>query len=811
MNANPGKTSEDNHHDKNLFSLRQNCFVIATFITFIGVFYFSFLCGRSWLWEDMLYQGQPAYNYLATSLASCRFPLWLSGLRSGIPLFSEPWVYYPPVWCLSFFVIDGRLPTLVIQWYLVLHYIFGGLFAYIFLRANNLSRWACTTGVVVFVFSAFLSLHIIHGGMGHVTLWLPLELLFVKRIVGRRQSGRNVIFLILSIGMSFLVGFHQSIVYNAYFLGAYWLFLVFQAERGRIHALRLWWLITGFRESVKIAAVFLVVGLLGGVVILSTLQNWGLSHRQEFGFAQIADLSLPLYYLIHGFMPNFFGVVNGEGNGVPFWGFNKDSLEYATWHGGAWMYWEFGFYAGQLALIAIAVMAFNVRRLWAERRDAVFFLAMIPLVLWLMLGRYGGLYNIFYHIVPGFSMFRTPARIGCLFDFSAAVLVAFLVDAVVRGKPRLELRRPLLALGGVFGVLICGVLLYGSDVFPELNAPRLFRHAATQMGLSAILFLSLAILLVLIKRLVERRNNKGAKVEVVSGWMTQTLVWSLVALTFFDLYIAFHKFHGGQTKPEEYYADRNGLIAQMTKLREQEGLFRFAQLRDGKISEEVIFPRNIAYLYPGYEALEGFILFNLKEHGAFDSITNERIRLDIQNVGVIANLDSRTRQVSLARYTNSLPRAKFYHDVRAYADAKGLYADLDSGRLDYHRTLGVLREECVKYGVSTNTPPARADAKIHFTPVNSDQYQISYQTTAPGVIFISESFYPGWQADAGRLPIIHGFGAFKGIVIPAAGSGVITVTFSPGILWIGLVVTGTTLVLLLVGLVVVVRMERRAK
>lgn len=142
------------------------------------------------------------------------------------------------------------------------------------------------------------------------------------------------------------------------------------------------------------------------------------------------------------------------------------------------------------------------------------------------------------------------------------------------------------------------------------------------------------------------------------------------------------------------------------------------------------------------------------------------------------------------------------------ADAKGVYEDLGVGRLDYHRTLGVLREECVKYGVSTAAPPAGAVAKIHFTPINSDKYEISYQTTAPGVIFISESFYPGWEANAGQYPVIHAFGAFKGIVIPEAGSGVITVKFSPRVLWIGLTISGVTLSILLTILGVLVYRSR---
>ena len=275
--------------------------------------------------------------------------------------------------------------------------------------------------------------------------------------------------------------------------------------------------------------------------------------------------------------------------------------------------------------------------------------------------------------------------------------------------------------------------------------------------------------------------------------MAQVAVGLLVALAFLDLYLAFHRFHQGRTNPEEYYADRNGLIAQMTRLREQEGPFRFAQLRDGGISEEIVFPRNIGYLYPGYEAIEGYILFNLKGYAFFGCMTNEQARLDIQNVGVIANADRASGKVSLVRYTNSLPRAKFYHDIRPYDSAKALCADINSGRLDYHHTLGVLREDCEKYGVVTSVPPATAKARVRFTPVTPEEYRLSYETTAPGIIFISESYYPGWEADGARFPIINAFGAFKGIVIPEAGRGVITVKFSPRVLWMGLAISGVTL------------------
>ncbi len=752
----------------------------------MAVYYWQFIIGKTFLWEDLLFYSYPSASYFSDALHSGRFPLWISGMRDGLPFYTNLnlTAFYPPLWLLAMIAPGGHVSVVAYQIYLVLQLVGGGLFAYWYLRDLRLHFGAAIVGMIVFVFSAFMSLHIVHANVITAFLWLPLQFLFVNRIVGRPFKAGYYLGLIGATLMSFLAGFPQVVMYNSYLVGGYWLFLHFQRQNGGSQ-LSVTLKVRGVLfEGAKVSVVFLFVILAGAAQFFPVAENWMLSARQKYTYLEIANDSLPWYYLIHGLVPNFFGVSSGTPGGVPFWGVDKESYGYSIWHSGAWEYWEFVFYAGQIALIAVAVVAFNFRRLWSSHREKMFFfLALLP-VLILMTGRYGFLFPLFYHWVPGFAMFRVPARMGCLFDFCLAVNVAFIVNAVLEKNEALNLRRPIIFLGILYGLFIFWILVFGSSIFPELKNPALWGYSVRQSCQSVLLFGLLAAVLWFLARAKSMRWG---------------ILWVglLAVLTFGDLYLAFQHFHGGRENPDEYYADRNGLIGQMTKMKEQNGPFRLAQLRDGKLSEEVIFPRNTGYIYPAYEAREGYILFDLKDWSAFNSITNERVLLDIQNMGVIANLDSRTRQVGLMRYTNSLPRVKFYHDIRAYADAKGLYADLEAGRLDYQRTLGVLSEECVKYGVSTAAPPARAEAKIHFTPINSDQYQISYQTTAPGVIFISESFYPGWEANAGQFPVIHAFGAFKGIVIPKAGSGVITVKFSPRVLWIGLAISLTTLTVLL--------------
>lgn len=776
---------------------RSHVVAAGVLILCLVLFYFSFLLGGSYIWDDLLFVHYPGSNYLATAIREGHFSFWLSGVRNGVPFYTDfgMQVFYPPNWLLVFFVTNGKLSVLAYQWYLVVQYFLAGYFVFLFLKESRFQFWAAIAGMISFVFSAFMSLHIIHAGALSAVLWLPLELYCVKKIFNGAGRVGSFILLILGILMSFLAGFPQVVMYSAYFLSAYWLYMYWVTVRPEHPSIRQ----RGagvIVELVKIGSVYVVALLLGAALFMPAAENWYNSDRQTFGFSQISDLSLPFYYLIHGLIPNFFGAQAEGGGGIPFWGFNKDTLEYQTWRAGAWMYWEFGFYAGQLALIAIAVLVFNIRRCWRQQREIMFFLVALPVVTVLMLGRYGGLFNLLYHVAPGFSMFRTPARIGCLFDMCAAVLAAGLVNMLLAGKPVLNLKHPLLVLSGAYVAFFCWIGFSGPTHFPELADERLMRYALKQTVWSIVVFAGSAILLIALRKSAPRGDDEQDLGK--PKWLTYALAAGLAVLLFIDLAVAFHGFHGGRTNPSDYYADRNGLISQMLNLRDQAGPFRFAQLRDAKMSEEIVFPRNIGYFYPGYEALEGYLLFGLKGWSGFNSITNERVKLDIENVGLTANLDVASRRVNLGRYTNSLPRAKFYHDVRVYADVKSLYADLDAGKLDYYQTAGLLREDCEKYGLKMFSSPANAKAQVHFTPKDSDEYQISYQTTAPGIIFVSENFYPGWQATVGgkRLEVIRTFGAFKGIVVPEAGSGVITVKFSPWIFKLGLAVSLTTLFVL---------------
>ncbi len=78
---------------------------------------------------------------------------------------------------------------------------------------------------------------------------------------------------------------------------------------------------------------------------------------------------------------------------------------------------------------------------------------------------------------------------------------------------------------------------------------------------------------------------------------------------------------------------------------------------------------------------------------------------------------------------------------------------------------------------------------VQFQSLTPERYSIAYSVSRPGIVFVSQAFYPGWVPDDKRIKLIEAFGAFQGLVIPRAGAGQIVVQFSPPALKLGAAIT----------------------
>jgi len=283
-----------------------------------------------------------------------------------------------------------------------------------------------------------------------------------------------------------------------------------------------------------------------------------------------------------------------------------------------------------------------------------------------------------------------------------------------------------------------------------------------------------------------------AVVGVVRGQKRWFRTLCLVALPFvsvFDFHHAYGFFQRGHTSPDEYYPTTNRLLPLLKEYREQRDPFRFGQIICGKIGEEIATFRNLPYFHDFLEVPEGYTSFYLDSISKFQGITNEEAKIGIQNIRVTMERDEQGKDW-LGTRTNSFPRTKFFSRIHHYDSRDTLRLALQQGEFDW-RTEAAICE--IPYFVAEDSGepsrPASTNDVIQFESITPESYSIAYNLSRPGIIFVSQTFYPGWAATDERVKIVETFGAFQGIVIPAAGSGQVVVRFSPTVLKWGIAIT----------------------
>lgn len=732
-------------------------------------FYWEWLLARSFIWEDLLFMWYPALCHQAEALAQGRLPLWNPGLRCGMPFFSDVGVgaFYPPHWFFAVLVDGGRVPWLAYQWYLVAHVFVAGLGTYLFLREQGLRRAACAVGGTTFSLGAFMTMQMTHAPFMISMSWIPLAVFCLRRaiVTGRCSALAGTC---AAISLSFLSGAPQVTLYASLMVVAYWFFLAVThcpREPGRMVPCLA-------AATIRMAVVFVLILLIGGAVLLPSLADWAGSARSEFSFAQIADTSVPWYYLVTLIFPNFFGISNATGEGVRFWGIDRNTIEFQTWKIAPWQYWEFAGYAGQLALCGIVVV-FAGWRSWRSRPEARFFAVWAIVCLWFMLGRYGGLFRLMYEVVPGIGMFRSPSRMSCGLTFAGAVAAGHLVDMALRGEALDLIKRVFkFASMGCLGALVLFVST-GQGWADALKEPANFDGASFEIARAALIN---GLLFFWVRDIL-----RGGR--VFKGPMASALP---VIVAFADLYLAHAHFHRGPQNPDVYFADRLGIVPRIREMQRAEGPFRLAQLREGRFSEEVIFPRNAAYLYPGLEVQEGYVTFTPKRLGEFASIKNDAAKLDIMNARLLANAQG--GRLVMGINTNTLPRARVYHACEEFSSWPDMLAALEGGKLDYRRRLGLIKGESGDVSPIFAGAPEAAGA-VTVERQSPERMRLRAELAAPGAIFVSQTYYPGWRArdlSGNELRVVPAFGAFTAILVPRAGPTEIAFEYRPKELAVGM-------------------------
>ncbi len=361
------------------------------------------------LWDPYLFMGAP---FLANIQAATLYPL-------NVPLY---WLSVPKM----------------VSYSIVLHVFLGGAFTYLLARRTlRFGPWGAFSAGVVFALGGFLGAQTEHVNQLSALVWAPLAMHLFYLTYERRRLHHAFLTAVV-IAVQFLAGHAQSSYISLVLLGCYALYLPLRKRQGVTR--------TPLLSSVTGRRVSLGLGLFAGIVVVGVglaafqlLPTYELSRLSIRGaglsYRQVVSFSLQPGMLPRSLLPSF--------EDTPF-------SEYVA-------------YTGIIPLL-LAVLG-----VWRRGRmqQAPFFIALSIMGLLLALGVYNPLYYALYRVLPGFGLFRAPARWLYLYGLGVAVLAGLGVEELtsISSAPGLSWSR--VGIGALSGILVALVLAFSGLAAPS--------------------------------------------------------------------------------------------------------------------------------------------------------------------------------------------------------------------------------------------------------------------------------------------------------------------------------------------------------
>ncbi len=355
----------------------------------------------------------PYKAYASEALRQGRLPLWNPHLFMGAPLLanSQVGLMYPLNWL--FIWLD---PPKQVAWSIGLHIALAGLFMLAYARRSLGQAWAAAlVAAITFAFGGYLGAQVEHINQLNVAVWLPLLFLLYDLALARPQRRWYwLLWLAVVVALTLLAGHAQTVFISLFGLGLYALWRALTARpftlstprstlsapRSPLQALlhHLWPLVFVSVLAVALAAVQLVPT---AELSAQSIRSGGLTFREVVSF------SLRPTILHFALLPPL-------------------GLDLSQVLGQAFGEWVAYVGVSGLALVGLGVL----QSVWQPAARRFVFLAGTGLIL--SLGLFSGpLYLALYYLVPGFDLFRVPARWLLLYAFAAAALAGYGFEALL--------------------------------------------------------------------------------------------------------------------------------------------------------------------------------------------------------------------------------------------------------------------------------------------------------------------------------------------------------------------------------------------
>jgi hypothetical protein len=702
-----------------------------------------------------------SFSYVQEGLREGEFRTWNPYVFCGTPVLEsfQYSVQYPFRWLFVFFPVP-----LGMNWMLFLHFCLAGTVMYGWVWFRTKSAIGAFTAGVVFMLcgSLFGRVPSGHFVLAYAIAWIPLVFWGIDGWC-RQQRKRWLLLSAAGAALQMLASFPQYFYFTALTAGIYSLWpLAANTKKVKTAA--------GLLAIYPLAAAISAVVLIPGYLVAQEMVRAG-----GISVAAAASASMQFKDLLLIFVPNFYGTL------------------------GDWSYWdtehihEMWVYSGLGGLLLACAGWTQVS---AGEKKRFLLLAMLALVL--ALGAYTPLFGVLREYVPLYSGFRSHGRWTIYFSLFVALLAGVGVSRIATGEqiPR-GLAWGLLGLGAVF--LLAGLLLYGdslSDWYRNFadkltfkpwfrqNLPFADRAVAAQGRSADALCWSggLAVALGLILLLV--KNPKRLTGWLVTVTVTDLMIFAAPLVMYFD-------------KSEIAYSQ----LAEISK--------RFPP--DTRNFNLVNPNANTSLKLEGLWAIDSVIFKRYVELiGASQGIAPGNVTQDIpvhHNTPIFKLLRGRyafvpTKEgIKLAElHKDVLPRFLMVGNYKVLTDRDTILQTLAAPDFDFRRN--VILETEPDFAVPSAT--AAPAYKVNVLSSSASRWVVEVETSAPGVLLMTDSYAKGWRARALAGSVQSDYKlqpadwAVRGIPLLVPGRHVLEIKYTPPGFALGLGVTLATLAALVV-------------
>ncbi|HVB77133.1 MAG TPA: hypothetical protein VNI34_04925 [Candidatus Nitrosotalea sp.] len=442
---------------------------------------------------DILTYFEPSRHYLAQAWQQGRWiPLWDPNTFFGVPFLAniQNAALYPPS------LLFAVLPTSsAIAWELALHLSIAGagMFMYAW-RAERLRAAGSLVAAAVYMLGGQMTAHLEHLNQDSTLAWTPWLMLAMDRLIVRPSA--HLVAATGLLGALVILAGHTQDAYYSFIFAA-----VVAGGRLLPRLRRHEW--RGVWRGLGAGAAAGVLGVaIAGAQLLPTLELARQGIRSSgLNVAQAGVVSLPLRGLVGYLLPDYLNQVGSE-------------------------------YAAYVGVAALVLAAFAVAIRWRRPRIVVL-AAMALLGVWAATGPNGHLYNVLFKVVPGFDLFRAPARL-LIFTIVALALLAGhgtlasskLASACRRRRWRQRAREGLAVTAGVAGAAYAVLLAFKAEGYPSHGFWKLLSPLpdADLRGIGEFVVATLLVLLLVV--VLGRRH-----------WAWRSLAYGLPALVLLELFI----------------------------------------------------------------------------------------------------------------------------------------------------------------------------------------------------------------------------------------------------------------------------------